>query len=463
MAAPAPSTLAGHVRRTIVLGAPLVAAQIAQMLIGVTDTVMVGWLGTKELAAGTLAFQTFFIFLIFGLGFGAAMMPLIAAATGRDDTRGVRRATRMGLWALTGLALLFMVPLWFTEEILLELGQKAELAALAGLYMHIAQWSLLPMFWIVGLRSFLTSIERTSAVLLLVIATAILNGLFNYAFIFGNFGAPRLGIQGAAVATLLSNLIGASLSLFYVSSLKAAAPYQLFTRFWRPDWLGLREIVLLGVPISLTILAEAGLFSAASVMIGWLGAVQLAAHGIALQIASVAFMIPLGISQASSVRVGQAAGRRDLSAIGYAGHAAMLIAVFFALLSIIVMVTIPETLIRLFLDARGENVATVVAYAVPLLGMAALFQLVDSIQVVAAGNLRGLQDTRMPLVIASLSYWIVGIGIAYVLAFPLGLGGVGVWGGLAAGLASAAILLTLRFQWRERLRLIPSQVERLAA
>lgn len=231
MAAPTPTSFAGHIRGTLVLGTPLVAAQIAQMLVGVTDTVMLGWLGTRELAAGTLAMQTFFIFLIFGLGFGAAMMPLIANATGRDDPRGVRRAARMGMWSLTGLALLFMVPLWHTESILLALGQNAELAELAGLYMRIAQWALVPVFWVVGIRAFLTSIEKANAVLILVVVTAILNGIFNYAFIFGNFGAPRLGIQGAAVATLLANLLGAFGSFVYIARLKEAAPFQLFINF----------------------------------------------------------------------------------------------------------------------------------------------------------------------------------------------------------------------------------------
>lgn len=192
-------------------------------------------------------------------------------------------------------------------------------------------------------------------------------------------------------------------------------------------------------------------------MIGWLGVVPLAAHGIALQVAAIAFMVPLGISQASSVRVGQAAGRRDLTGIGYAGNAALIIAVLFAFLSILVMVTIPSTLISMFLDADGENAGAVVTYAVPLLGMAALFQLVDSVQAVSSGNLRGLQDTRIPLLLATISYWGVGMTVAYVLAFPLGLGGVGVWGGLASGLASAAILLTLRFAAREKLNLVPAQ------
>ncbi|MDD9911131.1 MAG: MATE family efflux transporter [Ahrensia sp.] len=448
-------TFAGHLKATLVLGAPLVAAQLSQMLIGVVDTIMLGWLGTEELAAGTLAFQAFFICLIFGIGFGAGMMPLIAGALGADNPQEVRRATRMGLWALLGLGLVLQLPLWFTGELLLLLGQDPLLAQLAEGYMRIAQWSLIPALMIIGLRAFLTSIERPNAVLGITIFTAILNGVFNYAFIFGNFGAPRLEMQGAAVATLLANVLAFLAAFAYVAWLKEAKPYALFTRFWRPDWPALSETFRIGVPVSLTIFAEAGLFSAASLMIGWLGTVPLAAHGIALQIASIAFMIPMGLSQAGSVRVGRAAGAGDRRAIGRAGHATLLLALIFAVASALVMLVYPDALVMLFLDADDASLPAVVAYAVPLLWTAAAFQLVDSAQAVGAGNLRGLKDTKIPLVIAVISYWGVGLSVAYIFAFPAGLGGVGVWSGLAAGLGVAAILLNSRFERRDRLNLTP--------
>lgn len=324
-AKPAQKSFAEHMRATLVLGVPLVGAQLAQMLVNVTDTVMLGWLGTKELAAGTLAFQTFFILLIFGIGFGAAMVPLIANALGRDDPRAVRRAARMGLWSLVGMGMLFMLPLWFTKQLLLALGQDPELAQLAQDYMRIAQWSLIPAFVLIGLRSFLTSLEKANAVLLITVFAAIINGMLNYAFIFGNWGAPRLEMQGAGVATLLANSIAAIAAIIYVTRIKQAQPYQLFTRLWRPDWEALSSIAKLGVPISVSIFAEAGMFSAASIMIGWIGTLQLAAHGIALQLASIAFMVPLGLSQAASVRVGNAVGRGDTGSIGIAGKAVVVL------------------------------------------------------------------------------------------------------------------------------------------
>ena len=448
------TTFSEHVRATLILGLPLVAAQITQMLVGVTDTIMLGWLGTKELAAGTLAFQAFFIFLIFGLGFGAAMVPLIANALGRGDLRSVRRATRMGLWALVGLALLFMIPLWYTRALLIALGQDPELSQLAQNYMRIAQWSMVPAFILIGLRSFLTGLERANMVLWITLFMALLNGLLNYAFIFGNWGAPRLEMEGAAVATLIANSVAAIVSIIYVAQSKAAQPYQIFLRLWRADWGALAGVSRLGVPISLSIFAEAGMFSAASLMIGWLGKVPLAAHGIALQIASLAFMIPLGLTQGGAVRVGNAAGRGDKSAIGMAGRALVVICLALSLVSAALFVVVPEFLVELFVDRANPDAEDVIVYGVSLLYMAAAFQIFDSLQAASGGNLRGLQDTKVPLIIATISYWIIGMGSAYVLAFKFGFGGVGVWGGLVVGLGAASVGLTYRFARREQYNLV---------
>ena len=443
-----------HLRATLILGIPLVGAQVTQMLINVTDTVMLGWLGTRELAAGTLAFQSFFVLMIFGLGFGAAMIPLIANAIGRNDHRAVRRASRMGLWVLLALACLFQIPLFFTREVLVAFGQDAELAALAERYMRIAQWSMLPAFVLIGLRSFLTGLEKANAVLWITVATAILNGLLNYAFIFGNWGAPALGIEGAAVATVAANIFAAVVVALYVLFDKASRPYELFRNFHRPEWPALAAIVRLGVPISLGIFAEVGMFLTCSLMVGWIGIVELAAHSVALQLASIAFMVPLGLAQAASVRVGNAAGRVDPVAVGRAGHAVIWLALAFALLSAVLFLAIPRSLIALWLDAANPDFAEIVTIGVPLLYMAAAFQVFDTLQVTAGGSLRGLQDTAVPMLIMVAAYWPIGLGSAYVAAFVLGFGAVGVWSGLVLGLAVASIVLTWRFEARERLGLV---------
>ncbi len=451
---PATKTFAEHMRATLVLGIPLVGAQVAQMLIGVTDTVMLGWLGTRELAAGTLAAQTFFIFLIFGLGFSAAMVPLIANALGREDPRSVRRAARMGLWALMALALIFMVPLWFTGSILTALGQGQELADIAQRYMRIAQWSMIPAFFSIGLRSFLTSLEKANGVLVITLLTAILNGMLNYALIFGNWGAPALGIEGAAIATVTANLLSAIFVYAYVIYDEDSRSHEIFTRLWRPDWVALRNISRMGIPISLMILAEAGMFSAASLMIGLIGTVPLAAHGIALQLASLTFMVPLGLANAASVRVGTAAGRNDKIAVERASLAVVILGLGFATIAALVFLFFPEPLIALFLDDGNTDRKALIDIAVSLLLMAAAFQIFDTLQVCYASSLRGLQDTTVPMIIGTFSYWVAGMGSAYILAFPLGFGSAGIWGGLVIGLMVASVALTHRFMQREKLGLI---------
>lgn len=444
----------GHAKATFLLAVPLIGAQLGQMAINITDTVMVGWLGATELAAAVLATQMFFLVFIFGVGFAQAVMPVAANAQGRGDIRGVRRSVRMGLWVLTLFSALMMVPLWFAEAILLSLGQEAETSRLAGEYMRVAQWSMFPALYVMGLRSYLAVLGRAHVLMWATFAIVFINAGFNYVFIFGNLGAPAFGIVGAAIASLGSNLLCAGWLFAYTQTKPELKQYELYVRFWRPDWPAFFEVVRLGWPIGLTIIAEAGLFSAASIMVGWLGTIPLAAHGIALQLASVAFMIPLGLSSAVTVRIGVAHGQRDWLGLSRAGWSALALATTIAVIAALSFFLIPETLIGFYLDEGNAAALDVLAFAVPLLFVAAAFQVVDGIQAVAAGLLRGLKDTRMPMIIAIISYWAIGLPLGYVLGFPLGLGAVGVWWGLAAGLSAAAVLMTRRFARRRELGLI---------
>ncbi|MCL4113580.1 UNVERIFIED_CONTAM: hypothetical protein GTU68_001013 [Idotea baltica] len=430
--------------------------QITYMIINVTDTVMLGWLGVNELAAGTLAFQLMFAVFIFGLGVSTALMPLVSSAAGRDDHQAVRRSVRMGLWVLACLVLFLMIPMRYGESILIALGQDPELSALAQSYIVIAQWSLIPAFLLTGLRNFLASLEHTTAILFITIAMALLNALLNYTLIFGNFGAPRLGMQGAAIATLIVNLFGFMCLVLYVKYSAFSRPYEIFKRLWKPDWPAFIEIIKIGIPISLMIFFEAGLFSAAALMIGWIGAVELAAHGIAIQLASLSYMIPLGLSQVAAVRVANSLGRRDSLGIKLAANAVMLLSLGFACVAALLFLLVPEPLIQLFLSEDETDATAVISYAVPLLMMAAAFQIFDAIQIASAGNLRGLKDAKVPMIIAAISYWPIGLTAAYILAFKFDYGGAGVWAGLVIGLVVASICLTWRFSNRERLGLLPS-------
>ncbi len=453
-AAAGPQPWPRHVADTVVLAVPLIGAQLAQMAMGVTDTVMIGWLGAMPLAGSVLGVQGYFITYIFGVGFAQAMLPMAAAAEGQGDVTGVRRTIRMGLWILAAYSALVMLPLWQGERILLALGQEPEIAAIAGRYLRVAQWGMLPALVVMGLRSYLTVVGRAYVVLAVIATGAVLNGVLNYILIFGHLGAPRLEVAGAALATTLTSFAMASMLIGYSAAARSLRRYELYVRFWRPDLRALVDTLRLGWPIGATIIAEVGLFAASSVMMGWLGAVPLAAHGIALQIASIAFMIPLGLASAATVRVGVAFGRGDEADLGRAGFTALALATGIALLGATLFWAVPERLVGFYLDPQNDNAGALLAYAVPLVLVAAAFQTVDSLQAVASGILRGLKDTRVPLVIALFSYWAVGLPVAWVLGFVVGLGGPGVWAGLATGLAAAALLLSARFVFRDRLGLL---------
>jgi MATE family, multidrug efflux pump len=441
----APMTWPGHVRATLVLGLPLVGAQLAQMLINTTDVVMLGWYGTEQLAAGVLATQAFFLIFMFGGGFAHAVVPIASQAEGRGDSRQVRRSVRMGLWIVTIYGLLVMPLLWNIEPILVAFGQEPNIARMTGSYMHIAQWGMFPALGTLALRSFFSAVSRTQIILWATIAGTLSNGFLNYVFIFGNFGAPEMGLEGAALASLISATVIFLVMLVWILIRPFFSDYVLFQRFWRPDWPDFFEIVRLGFPIAFTIIAEVGLFAAASLMIGWLGVVPLAAHGIALQIISLSFMIPLGMSTAATVRVGQAYARRDGEGMKRAAIASLAIAALIALGAVIILFTAPEQLVSLFLDRDNPNAALVLATAVPLLFVGAGFQFFDGLQVTGVGLLRGLKDTRTPMIMAVVSYWFLGLPTAYLLGFVAGWNGPGIWMGLAIGLAGAAILLNGRY------------------
>ncbi|HEC70818.1 MAG TPA: MATE family efflux transporter, partial [Roseobacter sp.] len=280
------------------------------------------------------------------------------------------------------------------------------------------------------------------------------NVLANYVFIFGNWGAPELGVRGAAIASLTSH--SASLLAVVVYVLKAMPEHQIFVRLWRPDWEMLARVFRLGLPIGVTGLSEVGLFAASAVMMGWLGTIALAAHGIALQLASITFMIHLGISNVATIRAGNALGRRDPAHLVRGAITATTMSLLVAAATIVGFVLWPEPLIDAFMQSEEPARDQILAVGVGLLAMAALFQLVDGAQAVALGLLRGVQDTKVPMILAGISYWLVGIPVSYLLGFTMGLNGIGVWLGLVVGLGVAALLLNARF-WGTTLKaLIPA-------
>ncbi|MFM9858959.1 MATE family efflux transporter [Pseudoxanthobacter sp. M-2] len=450
--------LATEARATLMLALPLAATQLAQIAINTTDVVMVGWLGAEALAAVALGSGVNFVPLMFLIGVAVAVSPLVSQARGARShfLRDARRSVRQGLWAVTLLGLPCCLALWQTEAILLVAGQEPAVSAEAAAYVRALVPGLIPAGWFVVLRSFVSAMERPRSALVVMVAAFFLNVLINWLLIFGNLGFPRLGVVGAGVASSISNVACFLALLGFILIDRRLKRFSILGRLWRPDGPRLWRLLVVGVPIGASLLLELGLFVGATLLMGAYGTTALAAHQIAIQIAAVTFMVPLGVGQAATVRVGLAAGRGDSVGVGDAGLVAVVIGVGFMAAMGLVMIAVPEPLIAAFIGvadpANDPSVAPLHAMAVTFLFYAALFQVADGMQVVGQGILRGLSDTRAPVIFGFIGFWLVG----FVAAAGLGrlYGPTGIWIGLVAGLFVVGGLCLARFLRRDRLGLV---------
>ncbi|RBP04171.1 MATE family multidrug resistance protein [Roseiarcus fermentans] len=443
--------LARETGATLALATPLILANLAVTLMTTTDYVMLGRLSPQALAAGALGFNLYQPAFLLGIGVVAAVSPIAAAKLGAGDALdGVRRSTHQALLTALVIAAVAWAFLSQTTAILTAIGEPPELAREAGRYMWAFQWGLAPSLMFFAGRSVFAAFERPREPLLAGLVAVGFNALANYALIFGKFGLPALGIAGSGLATTLSQ----TLMLILLVGFSLIDPRMRRLALFSPPWRFARDEFValwrLGLPIGATIAAEVGVFAAATLAMGLIGPATLEAHTIALQIASLAFMVPLGLGQAATVRIGRAYGARDRSAIAHAGAAAFGLTLVFAVLSAATMIAIPKLLISGFLAVDAPANAATVRIAVSLLWIAAIFQVADASQATLANMLRGLHDSRWPLVIALLGYWGLGAPIGVALGFATPLGGVGVWIGLAAGLAAVALLLGARWLRKAR-------------
>lgn len=439
------STYPAHARAILALGLPLVGSHLAQMALHVTDTVLMGWYGVAELAAVVLGASSFFVIFIFGSGFAQAVMPLVAAALGRGDETQVRRDARMGLWLSIAFGMLTYPLFWWSEAVLLALGQKPEVARLGQEFLRIAGLGMIPALLVMTLKSYLAALERTQVVLWVTLLAVVVNLVLAWVLIFGNWGAPELGVRGAALASLTVQGLTLLVLVGYAAWLPELRRFHLFQRFWRPDWHAMAQVFRLGWPIGVTGLAESGLFQASALMMGWIGTAELAAHGIAMEVASLAFMVHLGLSNAATVRTGRAEGAGDAQGLRDGARMAIALSAGFGLCMVALFLAFPVPILSLFLDEAKPQTAAITAFGAKLLALAALFQMADAMQVMALGLLRGIRDTRVPMIAAAVSYWLIGVPCSYVLAFPLGMGGQGLWLGLSIGLMAAAGSMMARF------------------
>jgi len=443
-----------EIKSLFILAWPLVVAQLAQNALFTSDVIMMGWLGPQYLAGGALAAAFMNTFLIGAIGLVGVVAPLVAQSLGARDLRSVRRTVRTGFWMVIAVSAVLVPFVWQVRPILLLLGQAPRSAELAEVFVHHAAWLFFPALGGIVLRSFLAAHGATRVILVITIVGVVINSALNYCIMFGNFGFPRWELAGSGTTTATVNLLMFLMMVGYVQWHRRYRRYHIFGNFWRIDWQRLREMFRIGTPIGLTVTAEVGLFSAAAILMGLIGTDEVAAHAVALQLAAMSFMVPLGLSQATTVRVGLHYGAGSPDGIAKAGWTSFALTIAFEAVTCILFFTAPHALVGLFLTPDDPANAHALQLAASYLIVAAMFQFVDGTQAIAAAALRGLNDTKMPMFIALFGYWVVGMPVAWLCGFPLGLEGVGVWLGLAAGLAFVAVVLTLRFAWREKLRLI---------
>ena len=438
--------LAVELTETLKLAIPIVLTQLGQIAMMTTDLALIGRLGDGAVAAAALASTVFWISFTFGMGLVSAVAPLAAQAFGARDPRMVRRALRVGLWAALLISLPIIVFPLYGEQILLALGQVPATAHLAQQYLFGLVWGVAPALWFLAIRGFMGAVNRPEPGLWITLFAIPANGFLVYLLIHGKLGLPRLELFGAGLATTTINFAMFLAALWFAHRRRPFRKYHVLGRIWRVDWTLMRQLVVIGAPISMSFLLEYGLFAAAALLMGLIGTTALAAHQIALQVTAILFMVPYGIGIAATVRVGHAVGRNDAAAVKRAGFVAAMLGIVLASALTLAVILARFAIARFFFGEAVESAGVAIELTATLLMVGATFFVADGIQTVAAGALRGMSDTSVPLLFATISYWLIGFPAAYGLAFPGRFGAIGVWIGLSCGTAVYAVLLILRFR-----------------
>ncbi len=436
-----------EVRALLQIGGPLMAAQLAQMGMGFFDTVMMGRVGPTELAAVAIGTGLWHTLFLFALGVLMALSPSVAHLHGAGRLVEIAPLVRQALWLSLALGLVCFLSLRHLQGLLRVIGVESAIVPIADDYLRALSWGMFPIFACMTLRLFSEGISRTRPVLLISLLGLIVNIVANYVLIFGRWGFPALGALGCGMATAISMWVMWVGMTILLSRDRSYRVYGLFQRWDWPRWLMLRSLLALGLPIGIGLFLETAVFATVALLLGTLGAVAAAAHQVTLNVAAMTFMIPLGLSMATTVRVGHAMGRGDPHAARFSGWVGIgLGGLFMAVMAVLIFVN-HQTIARFYTDDLD-----VAAVAAGLLQLAALFQISDGLQVGALGALRGLKDTRMPMLIVVVAYWLIAFPLAWQLGIRQGMGPTGPWIGLIVGLTVAAVLLNARF-WRFSVRL----------
>jgi multidrug resistance protein, MATE family len=430
-----------HFKENFYLAYPVVLSQLGHILVSVADSIMVGRLGTVPLAAASLANSIFTIVLVFGLGLSYSITPLVAAAHGRNNRKRISLLLINGLVVSTLMGVLLFLGSYLLTPLLYYLDQPEEVVALAIPFLYILFFSMIPLMVFQGFKQFAEGLSLTRQSMYISIFANVLNVTGNYVLIYGKLGFPAYGMEGAAISTLVSRIIMALTMAWYIRSSALLKPFRLR---WKQKYLSLRHmwrIIRLGLPISVQMIFEMGAFSFSAIMIGWLGAKELAAHQIAINVAALTYMMASGIGAAATIRVGNLFGQGKIKEMRAAGLSSLIMAILFMSATGLILV-----LANNFIPTFYIQDPQVIELAAGLLLIAAIFQVSDGVQVVGLGCLRGLEDVKIPSMVSLLAYWVVGLPIGYILCFKLHFGINGIWTGLLIGLTIAALLLYLRFR-----------------
>ena len=440
------SPLRQEAQKFLQLAIPLASAQVAQSLTGFFDTIMMGRLGAETIAAGGLASLTFFAILNTAAGIVMGISPLVAEAYGAGQKRRIEQLTRQGFWLVLLLSIPMMIAIANLEGIMLQVGQAQTTVTLAKSYLDIILWGFFPALGFAMLRGVVSSLSQARPIMIIVMFGTVFNVIGNYILGFGKFGFPRLELVGLSISSTLA-LWGMFIALvIYLLKHPQLSAYRFFQQLHtlKPNLIG--ELCKTGVPIGIFIALEFGLFTIVTYLMGALGTEVLAAHQIVFQTIMVTFMIPLGMSYAATARVGQWLGRKNLSGIKRAGYISIGMGFAFMLLIAIAMLLFPQLIVAIYLDVNDPANAQIISLALPMLTIATVAQILDAVQKITYGVLQGLQDTRIPVFLNISAFWLIGLTTSYILGFPLGLGGTGLWLGQSIGVAIAAILFFLRFR-----------------
>jgi len=440
--------ISSEFKQTFALAIPLITALLAQIFMEFVDTVMMGRLGPLSLAAGGLGSAIFITVFVLCLGFMIAVGTFIARSYGEKNGSKISHITRQGLWLSLFITIPCMAILWFFPKMLTLLGQQQEVVRLTQGYLHGLLWSLLPAMGFTCLREFVAGLQRPRIIMYIAIPAIFLNAGLNYILMYGKLGLPELGVTGIGWATTIVALIMFTCLIIFVMVNSFFKNYQIFKQFEAPSWQILKEIIQLGWPIGVMLIFEVGLFSVTAVLMGIIGTNTLAAYQVALQCVSVVFMIPLGISQATTLRVSHALGEKNPQRVKNITNCSLLIGILFAIFNACIFISFDRHIIGLYLNINAAKNAQVVDLALSFLRLSTIFLLMDAVQIISNGALRGLKDTLIPMYLGLISYWGIGIGFGLFLGFYLNLGGNGLWWGLIVGITSSGLLLLGRLYFK---------------